>query len=146
MPPTKSKKNKKGGVQKDKTRELEFKQELEEYAKVTSLMGDRKIGITLPDGTESLGVIPGKFRKGRGKRQGVWIAVDDVILVSYRDYQEGKMDVLIKYTDHEIKNLIQYCEIPSVFGKRASAMMDDSITQDDGIVFADDEEIDFNDI
>jgi translation initiation factor 1A len=149
MPPTKSKKNKKGGVEKEKTRELEYKQEMEEYAKVTGLMGDRKIGIKLPSGEELIGVIPGKFRKGRGKRQGMWIAVDDVVLVSQRDFQDGKMDVLLKYTDREIKNLVQYGEIPAVFCKSASTM-DDKVP-DDGIVFeetADDDDggIDFDDI
>jgi translation initiation factor 1A len=149
MPPTKSKKNKKGGVEKEKTRELEYKQEMEEYAKVMSLMGDRKIGIKLPSGEELIGVIPGKFRHGRGKRQGMWIGVDDVILVSQRDFQDGKMDVLLKYTDREIKNLIQYGEIPAVFGKSAS-MMDDKVP-DDGIVFDNMDEddgmvIDFDDI
>jgi translation initiation factor 1A len=147
MPPKKSKKNiKKGGSGKESTRDLEFKQEMEEYAKVTALMGDRKIGVKLPDGTETLGIIPGKYRKGRGRRQGMWIAVDDVVLVSYRDYQDGKMDVLHKYTDGEVKNLIQYCEIPSIFGKSA-ALMDENIP-DDGIVFEDETagEIDFDDI
>ena len=146
MAPTKSKKNiKKGGTTgHEKTRDMEFKQDMEEYAKVTSLMGDRKIGVRLPDGSESIGIIPGKFRKGRGKRQGVWISVDDVVLVSHRDFQVGKMDVIYKYTDGEIKNLIQYSEIPEIFGKSAS--ITEGNVPDDGIVFEDVTDIDFADI
>jgi translation initiation factor 1A len=102
----------------EKTRDLEFKQEMEEYAKVTALLGDRKIRIALPDGVESFGVIPGKFRKR------VWIAVDDVVLVSKRSFQDNKMDVLHKYTESEVKNLIQYFEIPESFGRSASMLND----------------------
>lgn len=145
MPPSKSKKNKKGGDKIERTRDLEYKQEMEEYAKVMALLGDRKITIKLPSGEELIGVIPGKFRKGRGKRQGMFILVDDVVLVSKRDFQDGKMDVILKYTEHEVKNLVQYGEIPSVFSRSASNM-DDKVPCD-GIVFEDaDTEIDFEDI
>jgi translation initiation factor 1A len=150
MPPTKSKKNKKGGVEQAKSRPLEFKQGMEEYAKVTAVMGDRKFKITLPGGDEELiGIIPGKYKKGRGKRQGMWIAVDDVVLVSCREFQDGKLDIILKYVEKEINNLVQYGEIPAAFAKSASAMNDNF--QDDGIVFSeipddDDGGIDINDI
>jgi len=143
-----SKSKSKTSEEKEKNRELEFKQDMEEYAKVTSLLGDRKIKIILADGSESMGVIPGKFRKR------IWIAVDDVVLVSRRSFEVGKMDVLHKYTESEIRNLIQYLEIPESFGKSSALMSEDKTTSsvDCGFTFADsvdegnEEEVNFDDI
>lgn len=112
------------------------------------LLGDRKIQIKLPDGSEMMAVIPGKFRKK------IWIAIDDVILISRREYQIDKVDVVHKYNDKEIRHLIQYQEIPSSFGKN-SAMMEDTTTNnntatDDGFTFQEEEEtedvVNFDDI
>ena len=148
MANSKKSKSKSKTEEKEKTRELEFKQDMEEYAKVTGLLGDRKIKITLADGTESMGVIPGKFRKR------VWIAVDDVVLVSKRSFEVGKMDVLHKYTESEIRNLIQYLEIPESFGKSSALMSEDKSKPsiDCGFVFSDsveeqgEEDVNFDDI
>lgn len=150
MPGKKTLKSKKKGGnksgQEEHIRDLEFKQEMEEYAKVIRLLGDRKILIKLTDGSEIMGVIPGKFRKK------IWIAVDDVILVSRREYQQDKVDIIYKYVDKEIRHLIQYQEIPSSFGK-SSAMMEGDTTNndavpDDGFTFQEEEEcvVNFDDI
>ena len=151
MPGKKSLKSKKKGGnnagQAEQIRDIEFKHEMEEYGKVMRLLGDRKIQIKLPDGSEIMGVIPGKFRKK------VWIAVDDVVLISRREYQIDKVDVVHKYNDKEIRYLIQYQEIPSSFG-RSSAMMEDNVANntvpDDGIIFQEEQEddaiVDFDDI
>lgn len=135
---------KKGNIKKkqlegSKSRELELKESMEEYAKVVSLLGDRKITVKLDNGTELLGCIPGKMKRK------CWIAVDDVVIVGIREYQEAKVDILHKYNDDEVKKLIQYGEIPEIFGKSASSM-DDNIP-DDGIDFQENvEEINFDDI
>ena len=153
MPGKKTLKSKKKGgnksAQDEHIRDIEFKQDMEEYGKVMRLLGDRKILIKLPDGSEILGVIPGKFRKK------IWIAVDDVILISRREYQIDKVDVVHKYNDKEIRHLIQYQEIPSSFGK-SSAMMEgtdtnNSTATDDGFTFQEegepeDDVVNFDDI
>lgn len=136
---------KKGNIKKkkqlegSKSRELELKESMEEYAKVVSLLGDRKITVKLDNGTELLGCIPGKMKRK------CWIAVDDVVIVGIREYQEDKVDILHKYNEDEVKKLIQYGEIPEIFGKSASLM--DINIPDDGIDFQENvEEIDFDDI
>lgn len=153
MPGKKTLKSKKKGGnksgQEEHIRDIEFKHDMEEYAKVMRLLGDRKILIKLPDGSEIMGVIPGRFRKK------VWIAVDDVVLVSRREYENDKVDIIHKYVDKEIRHLIQYQEIPSSFGK-SSAMMEDNDTNnstaadDDGFTFQEEdgpeEVVDFDDI
>ena len=137
--PGKKKGNNKRKKEDTKTRDLELKENMEEYAKVISLLGDRKITVRLPHGTDILGVIPGKMKRR------CMINVDDVIIVGIREFQQDKVDVLHKYKEDEVRKLIQYGEIPESFGKSA-ASLDDKI-QDDGIDFIqDEEEIDFSDI
>ena len=45
----------------------------------------------------------------RDKR--VWICIGDTVLVSLRDYQDDKADIIHKYTSEETKTLISYNEI-----------------------------------
>jgi len=49
----------------------------------------------------------------------VWINGGDIILVGLRDYQDGKADVILKYSPDEARNLKAYGELPES-GKRLS--------------------------
>ena len=42
----------------------------------------------------------------------VWINQGDIILLSLRDYQDEKGDVILKYTADEARNLKAYGELP----------------------------------
>jgi len=42
----------------------------------------------------------------------VWINGGDIILVGLRDYQDGKADVILKYSSDEARNLKAYGELP----------------------------------
>jgi len=42
----------------------------------------------------------------------VWINQGDIILISLRDYQDSKADVILKYTTEEARNLKAYGELP----------------------------------
>ena len=145
MPNKKTKSKKKPQKDKDvKVRELELKENMEEYGKVISLFGDRRITVKLPDGSETLGCIPKRF-----KRQKCFIKLDDVVIVSIRDFQENKVDVIYQYNNDEVTKLIQYGEIPDSFGK--SALFNEVDNEDYGIIFEDNEEqkedeIDFDEI
>ena len=48
-------------------------------------------------------------------RKKVWVAVGDIILVSLRDYQDAKADVILKYSADEARNLKTYGELPVRF-------------------------------
>lgn len=49
----------------------------------------------------------------RGKmRKRVWVNAGDIILVSLRDYQDSKADVIAKYTPDEARSLKAYGELP----------------------------------
>lgn len=142
----KSKKNKRP-PKEVKARELNFAEDQQEYAKVLTLLGDRKLNVKLPDMTETMAVIPGRMRRR------CWISVDNVILISFRDFQDGKVDVIHKFTDDEVKNLVNYSEIPDWFSKPSSMISEsggpDQQTQDGFTWKAEgesDTEIDIDDI
>ncbi len=105
MPKKKSKKNK-GSYVKEK-RELQFKEDGCEYARVIKMLGNARLTGKCFDGKERLCIIRGSM----SKRRKVWIKVGDIILVGLRDFQDDKCDVLLKYNEDEVKSLIAYGEI-----------------------------------
>lgn len=42
----------------------------------------------------------------------VWINVGDIVLISLRDFQDEKADIILKYFDEEAKLLKSYGELP----------------------------------
>jgi len=45
-------------------------------------------------------------------RKKVWINQGDIILLSLRDFQDNKGDVILKYTADEARTLKSYGELP----------------------------------
>ena len=76
---------------------------------MTKMLGDRRIMVRLPDHTEKMAIIPGRFRKR------CWMKAGDVLLASYREFQNDKLDIIYKYTPEEARKLVNYKEIPSFF-------------------------------
>lgn len=68
----------------------------------------------------------------------VWISIGDTVLVSLREYQDDKADIIHKYTSEETKTLISYNEITGNI-----KISDDDPTNDDDNSSC---EIDFDDI
>ena len=95
----------KGGQESEK-RELIFKEDSQEYAQVTKLLGGSRVEALCYDGITRLCGIRGKMRKR------VWINQGDTVLISLRDFQDGKGDIIHKYTADEARSLITYKELP----------------------------------
>ncbi|KZF20810.1 nucleic acid-binding protein, partial [Xylona heveae TC161] len=87
-------------------RELIFKEEGQEYAQVVKMLGNGRLEASCFDGEKRLAHIRGKLRKK------VWINQGDIILLSLRDYQDEKGDVIMKYTSDEARSLKAYGELP----------------------------------
>jgi translation initiation factor 1A len=140
------KKKKAGGSEFDR-KPLEFAEVDQKYALVTKILGGCRVECKLYGGGNinnggkganvgnegaggatgmAIGVIRGAMRKK------VYINLNDVILVSVRDFEKDKVDVIHKYTNDETRELIKLKEIPS-------NITDDSV-QSNGVVEA---EIDF---
>jgi len=146
MPKNKGKggKNRRRGKNENEAekRELEFKDEGQEYAQVTKMLGNGRLeALCFSDGVKRLCHIRGKMRKK------VWINQGDVILLSLRDYQDKKADVILKYNTDEARNLMSYGEIPkSVKVNEATTFveggMDEDIAFDDFVGDDDSDESD----
>ena len=110
------KKGKKGG---DGTisRAILYRETGQYYAKVTKMTGNRNLlAIVEYDNPKNTSEVQHKevichIRGSMRKR--TWINRDDVILVSERDYEPDKFDVLHKYNNDEVKTLEKQCEIKS---------------------------------
>ena len=124
----KSKKNSSRRAQETEKRALLYKEDMEEYAKIMKALGDRRMTVILPDGTEMIAIIPGKFRKR------CWMTVGDIILVSRREFQDTKLDILHKYNAEEKTQLFKSKEIPAFFMTQ-EATADDKTT-DGGFLFS----------
>merc|ERR1712093_235824 len=85
---------------------LVFKEEGQEYAQVLKMLGNGRVEAMCFDGEKRLGHIRGKMRKK------VWINQGDIVLLSLRDFQDGKADVIQKYSSDEARKLKQYGELP----------------------------------
>ena len=109
MPIKKKKNNKKKKTNITEKRALVLKDEMEEYGKIMKSLGDRRMIVILPDSTEFLAHIPGRFRKR------CWINIGDVVLTSRRSFQDEKLDIIHKYTDDEKRILHKKGEIPPFF-------------------------------
>src|SRR5438046_7488834 len=70
------------------------------------MLGNGRLEALCFDGEKRLAHIRGKLRKK------VWINQGDIILLSLRDYQDEKGDVILKYTADEARNLKAYGELP----------------------------------
>ncbi|CAG8581718.1 218_t:CDS:2 [Paraglomus brasilianum] len=110
MPKNKGKggKNRRRGKNENESekRELIFKEDGQEYAQVVKMLGNGRLEAQCFDGEKRLAHIRGKLRKK------VWINQGDIILISLRDYQDSKADVILKYTTEEARNLKAYGELP----------------------------------
>jgi len=135
MPKNKGKggKNRRRGKNENEgqKRELVFKEDGQEYAQVTKMLGNGRLEAMCFDGVKRLCHIRGKLRKK------VWINNSDIILVGLRDYQDAKADVIQKYSADEARNLKSYGEFPDTIkindtgGAFVEGDLDDDIEFDD---------------
>ena len=108
------------------SRELVFKEHSEDYALVTKVLGSgRLLGRCSEDNVERLCIIRGSLRVGQINR----IKQGDVVLVSLREYQDMKADVIHVYLQDEVKTLIAYEEITNKF----VSIIDNEIHKFDGL-------------
>jgi translation initiation factor 1A len=102
----KHKKKKNNPSNTEVERELIFKVENQEYAQVTKLLGNCRLEVQCFDAKTRLANIRGSMRKK------VWIKMNDIVLVSLREYEDNKCDVIYKYESKEVNRLKALDEIP----------------------------------
>eukprot|EP01027_Heterolobosea_sp_BB2_P027147 GEZU01042383.1.p1 GENE.GEZU01042383.1~~GEZU01042383.1.p1 ORF type:complete len:157 (+),score=37.09 GEZU01042383.1:56-472(+) len=88
-------------------KELEVKEEGQMYAQVIKMLGNGRLeAYCFEDGKKRLGHIRGKMRKK------VWVNQGDIVLLSLRDYQDDKADVISKYSADDARALKKMGELP----------------------------------
>lgn len=123
------KKHKRGKKQKfEESRDLQFKEDGQEYAQITKKFGNGRFSLKCFDGKERMGILCGTMRRR------VWVNDGDIILVSLRGFQDEKADIIMKYTDSEARNLKTYKELPDtakIGDYNAGGFADDDKTTED---------------
>ncbi len=128
MAKKKKSKKKKKKVSGEVKRDLVFKTFQEEYGLITKKLGDRRVLVQLAcGGGEIMGLIPGRFRRR------CWFDIGDLCLVSHREFQEKKVDILYKYTPEEMRRLTALGEISSKFN--SSATHEEEENEDEDFAF-----------
>jgi len=106
--------NTKGGKKSRKTKgikeddALNYKTDGQEYGQVIKLLGNNRLEVYCFDGTKRICNIRGKMRKR------VYINKDDIVIVSLRDFQDAKGDIVEKYSESHKRTLIDQKIIPKI--------------------------------
>lgn len=99
-----------------------LKDEYQEYGKVTKICGNCRFMVLLPDRREYLGILCRRLFKR------AWITLDQIVLVSRRDFQEDKVDIIHRYRDDDVRTLIQMKELPQALVPSSETSIDDVFT------------------
>jgi translation initiation factor 1A len=136
--------NKKGGKKgkkgkkiqnNEEDRKLVFKDEeqFQEYAQITKVLGSGRFEVQCFDSKTRLATIRGNMRKK------VWVKSGDLILVSLREYEDAKCDIIYLYKPKEVKKLKSLHEIPENV-KVNEDLVDKEETVDIGFDFVDEDD------
>lgn len=116
--------------------ELIFKEPDQEYAQVIALLGSSRLRVQCADGIERLCTIRGKLVRR------AWVSVGSIVLVSLREFEDGKCDMIHKYSDDEGRRLRAFDELPHNMKLACDAAEGENAELDDGVVF--DFDLDFD--
>ncbi len=130
----KGKKTQKNPEEELAQRKLEFKSKDQEYAIVIKLLGNKRVSVLTNEGKEMISRISPKF-----KRMKIWIQLDDLVLISIRDNEDDKSDIIYKYTNVETKKLIEKNQLGVCILEKFNVNK-----EDDDIEFVEEEEIPLN--
>lgn len=100
------KKHKRGKKQGYETKVLRLKEEGQEYAQITASKGNCRFDIKCFDGKDRMGILCG------GMRKKVFVNAKDIVLVSIREFQDDKCDIIDKYDDTQVHQLKSGKHIP----------------------------------
>jgi len=100
-------------------RELVLKEEGQEYGQVVKKLGDNRLEVYCFDGKSRQCRIRGKMIRK------VWVNPGDIVLVSVRDFEDDKADIIHKYLPAEIQELKNDGQLPK------KATIDDLDDQND---------------
>lgn len=89
--------------------ELVFREDGTNYGYIQKALGNGRFELMCIDGKCRLGILRGNMRKK------TWVLQGDMILYGIREFQDGKADIIHKYTDADVNKLYKYQEITQEF-------------------------------
>tara|TARA_B100000686_G_scaffold320945_1_gene373154 strand:- start:2646 stop:3098 length:453 start_codon:yes stop_codon:yes gene_type:complete len=93
------KKHKRGKKDGYETKVLRYKEEGQEYAQIKNLKGNCRFDVLCFDGKERMATLCGAMRKRK------YVNQNDIVLVSLRDFQDSKCDIIDVYDDNQVQSL-----------------------------------------
>ena len=112
---------------------LRLKEEDQEYAQITKCLGNCRFTVMCFDGKERMATMCGGMRKRRFVNQ------NDIVLVSLRDWQDEKCDIIDNYDDNLTKKLKSKGLVPDSIKLDSDKPNDLDIDDDNmGFVFSTD--------
>ncbi|AYV84964.1 MAG: nucleic acid-binding protein [Satyrvirus sp.] len=112
----------------NKTSELVYKEDHQEYGQVVKSLGNDFMEImcfTNRGNITKRAHIRGKMRKR------VWLSVGDIVLVNIRDFEDRTCDIILKYSSDEARILRNRYQLPDNIDIGKS----DMVAEDDLVVF-----------
>lgn len=126
-------KRNKNVIQENKNTRFKDENESQEYALITKALGNCRFEVMCFDGKSRLATMCGKMRKR------VFVNQDELVLVSLRDWQDSKCDIIDKYNQNDIQKLKQLKCIPDFIKFEEKSVVEDDIMDDNlGFVFSTD--------
>ena len=122
------KKHKRNKNQEVKEKTLRLKEEDQEYAQITQCLGNCRFTVMCFDGKERMATMCGGMRKRR------FVNMNDIVLVSLRDWQDAKCDIIDSYDDNLTRKLKDKGLIPDSI-KLDSDSKQDSYDDDNDLGF-----------
>lgn len=87
-------------------RELLFAEDGQTYGMVSKMLGNCNVSLDCTDGTKRIGHIRGAMRNK------IWMKVGDTVLLSLRNFQDEKADIIHVFDGDEVRMLRYYAELP----------------------------------
>ena len=122
-------KRNKNQVQENKNTRFKDEDQLQEYAQITKCLGNCRFEVMCFDGKSRLAIMCGKMKKRSFVNQG------EIVLVSLRDFQDSKCDIIDKYKSSDVQKLKQKKLIPDFIKLDDNKHESDDEDQDLGFSF-----------
>ena len=120
------KKHKRNKNRDIETKTIRYKEDGQEYAQITKCKGNCRFDDRCSDGKERAAILCGTMRKRK------FVNLNDIVLVSLRDFQDDICDIMDRYDENGARKLRETKELPETF-----TLGEDNDFQDDmdGIEF-----------
>ena len=111
-------------IQENKNVRYKDDDECQEYAQITKALGNCRFEVLCFDGKTRLATMCGKMRKR------VFVNQNNLVLVSLREWQDSKCDIIDKYNDSDVQKFKQKKLIPDFIKLEDKTTLDDDIMDD----------------